>query len=36
MRIYGARIFSKSFGGKIKNFDIGYTVYYLNSQDNIH
>jgi len=24
MRILGARIFSKFFGGKIKNFDKGY------------
>ena len=24
MRILGARIFSKFFGGKIKNFDMGY------------
>ena len=24
MRILGARIFSKFFGGKIKNLDIGY------------
>ena len=26
MRILGARIFSKFFGGKIKNFGIGYPV----------
>ena len=24
MRIFGARIFSKFFGGKIKNFAVGY------------
>ena len=26
MRIFGARVFSKFFGGKIKNFDMGYST----------
>ena len=33
MRIYGARIFSKFFGGKIKIFDTGYPKVKLDNRD---